>query len=94
MKRLTIIIASLVIGACATMPEGVLLVQESHVTDCQPLGMVSNDAFHDMTTANATADMLQAAAKLGADSVVLNNKPKTMLEISMVGTAYYCGRTL
>ena len=79
-------------SGCATMPDGVLLVSEEHVADCTPIGMVSNDAFHDMTIANATADMLQSAKRIGADTVVLTTKPAAkMLEISMVGTAYKCG---
>lgn len=94
MKRIMIILIGLLVTGCASMPDGVLLVSDEHVKDCTPLGMVSNDAFHDMTTANATADMLQSAKRLGADSVVLQNKPAKMLEISMVGTAYDCGREL
>lgn len=87
------ILAAVLIGlsGCATMPDGVLLVSEEHVAGCKPLGMVSNDALHDMTMANATADMLQSAKRLGADAVVVTTKPAAkMLEISMVGTAYRC----
>lgn len=95
MKQKMLILIGLLITGCATMPEGVLLVSEEHVKDCTPLGMVSNDAMHDMTIANATADMLQSAKRLGADTVVVTTKPAVkMLEISMVGTAYDCGREL
>lgn len=95
MKQKMLILIGLLVTGCATMPDGVLLVSEEHVKDCTPIGMVSNDAMHDMTIANATADMLRSAERLGADTVVITVPPAAkMLEISMVGTAYDCGRGL
>lgn len=91
-KTLLSIALLAVLTGCATMPEGVLLVTANDVVDCDPIGMVTNDALHDMTIANATADMMRSAERLGADSVVMQSQAGEHLEISMVGTAYNCKR--
>lgn len=90
MKPLLGLLTLLALAGCATMPQGVMLVGHDQVTGCTPLGMVSNDAFHDMTLANATADMMSMAKEMGANRVVLHDQSAKMLEISMVGTAYSC----
>lgn len=91
MKYLAIL-TGLALSACASMPSDVMIVADDHVSDCIAIGMVSNDAMHDLTLANATADMLNAAKARGADTVVIQNQSAKMLEVSIVGSAYHCGR--
>jgi len=85
-----LLVIFIMLGGCATMPAGVMIVEQDQIDDCIALGMVSNDALHDMTVANATADMLNAAKKRGANSVVMQQQAGSHFEISMVGSAYYC----
>lgn len=79
------------------MPEGVLVVEPEQVEGCTTLGMVRNDSIHTGGIARATADMLNDADRLGADSVVVKETAHADDgafggNVSIFGTAYDCGR--
>ncbi len=92
MKNAIALLVLVLLHGCASMPLDVHTVTQDEVKDCTRRGTVGSDHWHDGNLASATANMLNKAKKLGADSVVVDRSSASFGGVSIVGTAYDCGR--